>query len=173
MSFTHIHIIFWSVILVSIFLLQFYLNLFLFFKISLAWSIHFLGEIFFEELVFYWFSTSIVSSFSQWILAAFIEMVLCKFIRGTDGGKRLMRIKHYKPYFFKEELIRLCQSILETKSVSNWCSLALSKIHLRCKCSKYFCCSKSNGGLWKGAIRSKSDLWTFDGFQTKPLLKLE
>ena len=25
--------------------------------------------------------------------------------------------------------------------------------------------------LFKRAIRSKSDLWTFDGFQTKPLLK--
>ena len=25
----------------------------------------------------------------------------------------------------------------------------------------------------KCAVRSKSDLWTFDGFQTKPLWKLE
>ena len=27
--------------------------------------------------------------------------------------------------------------------------------------------------LKERAIRSKSDLWTFDGFQTKPLWKLE
>ena len=27
--------------------------------------------------------------------------------------------------------------------------------------------------LWKRAIRSKSDLRTFDGFQTKPLWELE
>ena len=46
------------------------------------------------ELVSYWISTFIITSFLQLKLEAFIEMVVCTLVRRWYGRKRPMSIKY-------------------------------------------------------------------------------
>ena len=61
-------------------------------------------------------------------------MALRKFERGNYGGKWRVSIKYQNLHFFKEGLIVLCQSILETRRITHLHSSALFTIPL----SNYF-----------------------------------
>ena len=51
-------------------------------------------------------------------------MALCKLERRNYGGKLLVSIKYQNLNTFKEGLIHLCQSILETRRKTHLCGLA-------------------------------------------------
>ena len=71
-----------------------------------------------EELVSYWLLTLYVTSFSRYKQAALTGMALRKFKRRNYGGKQRVIMKYQNTYSFKEGLILLCQSILETRRIT-------------------------------------------------------
>ena len=58
-------------------------------------------------------------------------MALQKLVRSNYGGKSPVSIKHENLHSFKEGVILLCQSILETKRVSHLHGSALFTIPLK------------------------------------------
>ena len=57
-------------------------------------------------------------------------MVLCKLVRRNYGRKSLVSIKYQNLHSFKERLILLCQSILETRRITHLHGSALFTIPL-------------------------------------------
>ena len=58
-------------------------------------------------------------------------MALCKLVRSNYGGKSPVSIKHENLHSFKERVILLCHSILETRRISRLHGSALFTIPLR------------------------------------------
>ena len=58
-------------------------------------------------------------------------MALGKLVRSNCGRKSLLSIKYENVHSFKEEVILLCQSILETRRISHVPGSAHFKIPLR------------------------------------------
>ena len=58
-------------------------------------------------------------------------MALRKLERRNYGGKSPVSVKYQNLHFFKEGMILLCQSILETRRISHLHGLALFTILLR------------------------------------------
>ena len=80
-----------------------------------------------EELASYWLLTLYVTNFLQWKQAAFTGMVLCKLIRRNYGRKSSVSI-YQNLHSFKEGVILLCQSFLETRRITHLHGSALFTI---------------------------------------------
>ena len=64
-------------------------------------------------------------------------MVLCKLVRRNYGGKLLVSIKYQNLHSFKEGLILVCQSILETRRITHLHGSAHFTIPLSIFCRDY------------------------------------
>ena len=70
---------------------------------------------FFEEPVYNWLLTFVMTIFCYSKVAVFIEMVAHKLIRRTYSRKRLVSIKYFIPASLKEGVFQLGHSTFETK----------------------------------------------------------
>ena len=114
-----------SLILVSVFMLQVYVTFSLFFNIWLTELI-----LIFRETCFLLASNTLRRKFFQIKKAAFTEMVLHRLVRRNYGGKLLVGNRYLNLHFFKEGMIHLCQSMLETRRISYLHGSALFTIPL-------------------------------------------
>ena len=76
-------------------------------------------------------------------------MLLHKLVRRNHGGKSLVSIKNQNLYSFKEGVILLHQSILETRRISHLHGSALFTIPLRSLRSSYINCNIPFAVTWK------------------------
>ena len=87
-----------------------------------------------EELAYYWLLAHYATSLFLWKKTAFTETALNKLVRRNYGRKSPVSIKHQSLHSFKG-MILLCQSILETRQLSNLHGPALFTIHqIRIEC---------------------------------------
>lgn len=84
----------------------------------------------FEGLLSCWLPNFNTISLFQWKLAVFIEMAQHTMVTKTHGAKRQVSIRYYNLHSFKEGALLLCQSILGTGRMSNWCRWALFTVPL-------------------------------------------
>ena len=133
LTWIYTHRIFQSVILASIFMLQVYIIFFVFQDLIDRIKSHFQNS-FSEERASYWLLILYVTSVLQWKWAAFTEMVLHKLVRRNYNGKLLVSIKYQHLHSFKERMIHLCQSILETRKISHLQGSTPFTVPLNCPC---------------------------------------